>query len=68
MIPVPLYASGYPCKCNGSCNYSKAYEDAGMPKYIDYELLKESSPFLFISSFKSPVIMSIIILSVFKFK
>tara|TARA_B100001175_G_C19354742_1_gene564142 strand:+ start:194 stop:364 length:171 start_codon:yes stop_codon:yes gene_type:complete len=51
MIEVPVYPSGYPCKCYGSCNYSKAYEDAGMPKYIDYELLKESSPFLFISSF-----------------
>ena len=37
MIEVPVYPSGYPCKCNGSCNYSKAYEDAGMPKYIDYE-------------------------------
>ncbi len=37
MIPVPLYSSGYPCKCNGSCNYSKAYEEAGMPRYIDYE-------------------------------
>ena len=37
MIPVPLYTSGYPCKCNGSCNYSKAYEEAGMPRYIDYE-------------------------------
>jgi len=37
MIAVPLYASGYPCKCNGSCNYSKAYEEAGMPRYIDYE-------------------------------
>jgi|TARA_B100000767_G_C19533269_1_gene437560 hypothetical protein len=37
MIQVPIYSSGYPCKCNGSCDYSKAYEDAGMPKYIDYE-------------------------------
>ena len=37
MIAVPLYASGYTCKCNGSCNYSKAYEEAGMPRYIDYE-------------------------------
>ena len=37
MIQVPIYSSGYPCKCNGSCDYSKAYEDAGMPKYIAYE-------------------------------
>tara|TARA_S200000501_G_scaffold329547_1_gene330203 strand:+ start:156 stop:323 length:168 start_codon:yes stop_codon:yes gene_type:complete len=37
MISVPVYASGYPCKCNGACNYSKAYEEAGMPRYIDYE-------------------------------
>ena len=37
MIQVPIYPSGYPCKCNGSCDHSKAYEDAGMPKYIDYE-------------------------------
>ena len=37
MIQVPIYASGYPCKCSGSCNYSKAYEAAGMPRYIDYE-------------------------------
>ena len=37
MIQVPIYSSGYPCKCNGSCDYSKAYEEAGMPKYIDYE-------------------------------
>ena len=37
MIPVPLYPSGYPCKCNGKCDYSKAYEEAGKPLYIDYE-------------------------------
>ena len=37
MIPVPLYASGYPCKCNGNCDYSKAYIDAGKPLFIDYE-------------------------------
>lgn len=37
MIPVPLYPSGYPCKCNGKCDYSRAYEDAGKPLYIDYE-------------------------------
>ena len=37
MIEVPVYPSGYPCKCNGACNYSKAYECAGMPKYIDYD-------------------------------
>ena len=37
MIQVPIYPSGYPCKCNGSCDHSKAYEDAGKPKNIDYE-------------------------------
>tara|TARA_B100001093_G_scaffold27470_1_gene24106 strand:- start:1340 stop:1540 length:201 start_codon:yes stop_codon:yes gene_type:complete len=37
VIPVPVYASGYPCKCNGSCNYSRDYEKAGMPRFIDYE-------------------------------
>ena len=37
MIEVPLYPNGYPCKCSVNCNYSKAYEDAGKPKYIDYE-------------------------------
>ena len=37
MIEVPLYPNGYPCKCSGKCNYSKAYEDAGKPKYINYE-------------------------------
>jgi hypothetical protein len=37
MIQVPVYPSGYPCKCNGSCDHSNAYEDAGKPKYIDYE-------------------------------
>lgn len=37
MIQVPLYPYGYPCKCSGACDYSKAYEDAGMPKMIDYE-------------------------------
>ena len=37
MIVVPLYPNGYPCKCSVNCNYSKAYEDAGKPKYIDYE-------------------------------
>mgnify|MGYP001265769185 CR=1 FL=1 len=30
MISVPVNASGYPCKCNGACNYSKAYEEAGI--------------------------------------
>ena len=46
MIEVPLYPSGYPCKCSGKCNYSKAYEDAGKPKYIDYEkfINKDFSP------------------------
>ena len=38
MIQVPLYPSGYPCKCNGNCDYSKAYEDAGKPLFIDYEV------------------------------
>lgn len=37
MTEVPLYPNGYPCKCAGMCKYSKAYEDAGKPKYIDYE-------------------------------
>ena len=37
MIAVPVYASGYSCKYNGSCNYSKAYEEAGMQRYIDFE-------------------------------
>ena len=37
MIPVPVYARGYPCKCNGAWNYSKAYKEAGIPRYIDYE-------------------------------
>ena len=39
MIEVPLYPNGYPCKCSVNCNYSKAYKDAGKPKYIDYENL-----------------------------
>ena len=38
MIPVPVYASGYSCKCNGNCDYSKAYEEAGKPLFIDYEV------------------------------
>ena len=38
MIQVPLYPNGYPCKCKVNCNYSKAYEDAGKPKFIDYEI------------------------------
>tara|TARA_B100000287_G_C20145375_1_gene587952 strand:- start:209 stop:409 length:201 start_codon:yes stop_codon:yes gene_type:complete len=37
MIEVPLYPNGYPCKCSGKCNYSKAYEAAGKPKYIDFD-------------------------------
>lgn len=37
MIPVPLYPNGYPCKCSGKCDYSKAFEEAGMPSFIDYE-------------------------------
>ena len=37
MIEVHLYPNGYPCKCSGKCNYSKAYEDAGKPIYIDFE-------------------------------
>ena len=39
MIEVPIYPNGYPCKCSGKCNYSKAYEDAGKPKYIDFDKL-----------------------------
>jgi len=37
VIPVPVYPSGYPCKCNGNCDYSRAYERAGKPRFIDYE-------------------------------
>ena len=37
MIEVPLYPNGYPCKCSGACDYSKAYENAGKPTFIDYE-------------------------------
>ena len=37
MQQVPLYPNGKPCKCNDNCSYSKAYEDAGSPQYIDYE-------------------------------
>jgi len=37
MTQVPVYTSGYPCKCNGSCDYSRANEKAGMPRFIDYE-------------------------------
>ena len=37
MIPVPLYPTDYSCKCNGNCDYSKAYIDAGKPLFIDYE-------------------------------
>ena len=37
MIPVPLYPDGYPCKCSGKFDYSKAYIDAGKPLFIDYE-------------------------------
>ena len=46
MIEVPLYPNGYPCKCSGKCNYSKAYEDAGKPRYIDFEKFtrKDFSP------------------------
>ncbi len=35
MIDVPLYPKGYPCKCSGTCNYSKLYEKAGKPLQID---------------------------------
>ena len=46
MIEVPLYPNGYPCKCSGKCNYSKACEDAGKPKYIDFDKFigKDFSP------------------------
>ena len=37
MIEVHLYPECYPCKCSGKCNYSKAYEDAGKPKNIDFD-------------------------------
>tara|TARA_B100000989_G_scaffold257520_1_gene207097 strand:+ start:313 stop:513 length:201 start_codon:yes stop_codon:yes gene_type:complete len=38
MIEIPLYPDGYPCKCSGACNYSKAFENAGKPSFIDYEI------------------------------
>ena len=46
MTEVPLYPNGYPFKCGGKCNFSKAYEDAGEPKYFDYEKFigKDFSP------------------------
>ena len=46
MIEVPTYPNGYPCKCSGACNYSKAFEDAGKPKYIDFDKFigKDFSP------------------------
>ena len=46
MIEVPLYPNGYPCKCSGKCNYSKAYEDAIKPRYIDFDksIRKDFSP------------------------
>ena len=37
MIEVPVYPNGYPCKCSGKCDYSRAFEDAGKPLFIDYE-------------------------------
>ena len=37
MIEVPVYPNGYPCKCSGNCSFSKAFEDAGKPLFIDYE-------------------------------
>tara|TARA_Y100001958_G_C20882014_1_gene311869 strand:- start:219 stop:419 length:201 start_codon:yes stop_codon:yes gene_type:complete len=37
MNEVPLYPNGHPCRCSGACNYSKAFENAGKPNYIDYE-------------------------------
>jgi hypothetical protein len=46
VIPVPLYHSSYPCKCDGKCDYSKANEDAGLPQYIDceYYIKKDFEP------------------------
>lgn len=46
MIEVPLYPNGYPCKCSGACDYSKAFEDAGKPRYIDFDKFigKDFSP------------------------
>jgi|TARA_B100001093_G_C26610622_1_gene920025 hypothetical protein len=45
MIHVPIYASGYPCICNGSFDYSRAYEKAGMPRLIIITLNQLSSTF-----------------------
>ena len=36
LIKVPLYTNGIPCKCTDNCSYSKTYEDAGSPQYIEY--------------------------------
>ena len=46
MTEVPLYTNDYPCKYSGKFNYSKAYEDAGKPKYIDFDKFigKDLSP------------------------
>jgi|TARA_B110000238_G_scaffold91075_1_gene99793 hypothetical protein len=37
VIEVAVYSSGYPCQCSGACNFTKAYQDAGKPRFIDYE-------------------------------
>ena len=46
LINVPLYPNGKPCKCTDNCSYSKAYEDAGSPQYIDceYYIKKDFEP------------------------
>ena len=43
MIEVPLYPV-VTFKCSGACNYSKAFENAGKPNYIDYETYKGFYP------------------------
>ena len=37
MIKVSLYTNDYPCKCSGKWNYSKAHEDAGKQKNMDFD-------------------------------
>ena len=41
MIPISVYVSGYPCKCNGKCNFSKAYEKAGKPLFYEEGILSK---------------------------
>ena len=41
MIPISVYASGYPCKCNGKFNFSKVYEKAGKPPLYEEGILSK---------------------------